>query len=171
MRLKRMKNLFFLGLANLLPGFSFVDAHRWRLFKQSGMNIVGPCTIYGPITLHNFSATHNIYIGKNVFINTEVRFACTTSKISIIKDNIEIGLHASFETSGYTIEYVDSKKRSIVDTIPITVKRIWISACITLLLYISISKYTAIAAAIVVNKDVLPQTIHGGISAWLIKKI
>ncbi len=162
--------LFLFFLANTLPGSGKIDINRWKLYKLSGMNIKGKCTIFGPIILHNINAVKNIFLGENVFLNKEVRFACTTSKV-IIQDNVEIGPRVSFETSGHGVIYEEGRGRSIIDKDIVVEKNVWIGAGAILLPGVTIGKGAVVASGAVVNRDVEPYTLVGGIPAKLIKNL
>lgn len=67
MPLKRIKQIFFMWLANALP----LRGHqRWKLVKKGGVNITGPCWIYRNVYFDSV-APHLITIEKGVTITQD----------------------------------------------------------------------------------------------------
>lgn len=66
MPLKRIRQIFFMWLANTLPLRGY---HRWRLVKWGG-DIKGPCWIYRNVYFDSV-APHLITIGKGVTITQD----------------------------------------------------------------------------------------------------
>lgn len=67
MTLKRLKQIFFMWLANTLP----LRGHqRWKLVKKGGVNVIGPCWIYRNVYFDSV-APHLITIGKGVTITQD----------------------------------------------------------------------------------------------------
>lgn len=67
MPLKRIKQIFFMYLANTLP----LRGHqRWRLVKRGGVDIKGPCWIYRNVYFDSV-APHLITIGRGVTITQD----------------------------------------------------------------------------------------------------
>ena len=67
MPLKRIKQIFFMYLANTLP----LRGHqRWRLVKRGGVDIKGPCWIYRNVYFDSV-APHLITIEKGVTITQD----------------------------------------------------------------------------------------------------
>ena len=68
MPLKRIKQIFFMYLANTLP----LRGHqRWRLVKRGGVDIKGPCWIYRNVYFDSV-APHLITIGRGVTITQDI---------------------------------------------------------------------------------------------------
>lgn len=67
MPLKRIRQIFFMWLANTLP----LRGHqRWRLVKWGGVDVQGPCWIYRNVYFDSV-APHLITIGKGVTITQD----------------------------------------------------------------------------------------------------
>lgn len=67
MTLKRLKQIFFMWLANALP----LRGHqRWKLVKLGGVNVTGPCWIYRNVYFDSV-APHLITIEKGVTITQD----------------------------------------------------------------------------------------------------
>ena len=108
-----------------------------------------------------------ITIGKNVFIN----HACSFLDMGgiTIEDNVLIGPKANLITENHSLNPTDRK--SLICK-PIVIKRnAWIGAAATILPGITIGENSVVAAGAVVNADVPPNTIVGGVPAKFIKSI
>lgn len=67
MPLKRIRQIFFMWLANTLPLRGY---QRWRLVKWGGVDVQGPCWIYRNVYFDSV-APHLITIGKGVTITQD----------------------------------------------------------------------------------------------------
>ena len=109
----------------------------------------------------------NIKIGKRVFINSGCKFQ-DQGGISI-GDDVLVGHNCVIATLNHVM---DPDRRA--DMIPGPVKigdKVWIGANVTILQGVSIGDGAVIAAGAVVNKDVPPRAVVGGIPAKVLKKI
>ncbi|TCD02529.1 DapH/DapD/GlmU-related protein [Pedobacter psychroterrae] len=108
-----------------------------------------------------------ISIGKNVFIN----YACSFLDMGgiTIADNVLIGPKVNLVTENHPLDPDD--RRTLI-TKPIVIKKnAWIGAGSTILPGVTIGENAVVAAGAVVSKDVLPNTVVGGIPAKFIKSI
>ena len=108
-----------------------------------------------------------ITIGKNVFIN----HACSFLDMGgiTIEDNVLIGPKANLITENHSLN--PTERKSLICK-PIVIKRnAWIGAAATILPGITIGENSVVAAGAVVNADVPPNTIVGGVPAKFIKSI
>lgn len=64
MSFKRLRQIFFMWLVNVLPLRGY---QRWKLIKLGGVNVLGPCYIYRDVYFDSV-APHLITVGKNVTI-------------------------------------------------------------------------------------------------------
>lgn len=106
-------------------------------------------------------------IGKNVFIN----HACSFLDLGgiTVEDNVLIGPRVNLVTENHPIDPTD--RQSLI-TKPIIIKRnAWLGAGVTILPGVTVGENAIVAAGAVVAKDVLANTIVGGIPAKLIKSI
>jgi maltose O-acetyltransferase len=165
-----MRELIFLPLANHLPRMMLSDFVRYFIYKLAGVNIEGRCIIYGPLIIRPFGCAKNISIGKGSFLNTEIRFGCPEDKI-VIGRNCQIGPRVCFETVSHGMVYRPNKGRGRW-TKPIVVEdEVWIGAGVIITQGVTIGRGAVIAAGAVVDKDVEPLTLVGGLPAKPIKRI
>lgn len=121
-------------------------------------------TVFTPIYI-NYGK--HITIGKNVFIN----FDCTFLALGgiTIEDDVLIGPKVSLITENHSL---NPKERKGLIGKPIHIKKnAWIGANATILPGVTIGENSVVAAGAVVTKDVLDNTIVGGIPAKFIKEI
>ncbi|OTN77809.1 hypothetical protein A5886_002910 [Enterococcus sp. 8G7_MSG3316] len=109
----------------------------------------------------------NITLGKGVFINAGCHFQ-DQGGITIGDDTL-IGHNVVLATLNHGLS---AKTRKDLYPAPITIgKNVWIGAQATILPGVTIGDHAIIAAGAVVQKDVAPKTIVGGVPAKLIKTI
>lgn len=118
----------------------------------------------------------NISIGNNVSINKDCMFMCTRSEI-IIGDHVMFGPHVFMITGSHRTDvegkYMDQitneEKRNSDDRCIILEGDNWIGANSIILKGVTIGRGAVVAAGAVVNKDVEPYSIVGGVPARLLK--
>lgn len=109
----------------------------------------------------------SISIGKNVFINAGCKFQDQGG--IVIEEGALIGHGVVLATLNHDI---DPEKRQQLHPAPIHIgKRVWIGANATVTQGVTIGDNAIVAAGAVVNRDVPPNTIVGGVPAKVIKKI
>lgn len=109
----------------------------------------------------------NITIGKNVFINSGCKFQDQGG--ITIGDGALVGHNVVLATLNHDLA---PEKRSSMHPGPIVIeKNAWIGSNATILPGVTIGEGAIVAAGAVVTKDVLSNTIVGGVPAKLIKKI
>ncbi len=87
----------------------------------------------------------------------------------IIEDNVLIGPKVNLITENHSLNPNDRK--SLICK-PIVIKHnAWIGAAATILPGVTVGENAVVAAGAVVAKDVLPNTIVGGVPAKIIKNI
>lgn len=141
-----------------------VNEARKRIGEIIGTTIDDSSTIFVPFYT-NFGRF--ISIGKNVFIN----HACTFLDMGgiTIEDDVLIGPKVNLITENHPLNPQDRK--SLVCQ-PVVIKRnAWIGAAATILPGVTVGENAVVAAGAVVAKDVLPNTIVGGVPAKYIKHI
>jgi acetyltransferase-like isoleucine patch superfamily enzyme len=109
----------------------------------------------------------NTKIGKNVFIN----FDCTFLDLGgiIIEDNVMLAPKVCLLSEGHPIA---ATARQMQTTGRIHLKKnAWIGANATILPGVTIGENAVVAAGAVVSKDVLANTVVGGVPAKFIKTI
>lgn len=141
-----------------------IDQIRDRLSEIIGTQIDKSTTVLVPFHT-NFS--QHIKIGKGVFIN----HACSFLDLGgiTIEDNVQIGPRVNLISENHPLE---PSQRKSLDLKLIVIKRnAWIGAGATILPGVTIGENAVVAAGAVVNKDVPPNTVVGGIPAKVIKTI
>lgn len=109
----------------------------------------------------------NITIGKNVFINSG---CCFQDQGGIeIGDNVLIGQQVVIATLNHDLA-VNQRENMFPKPVRIG-NDVWIGAHATILPGVTIGNGAVIAAGAVVTKDVLSNTMVGGVPAKIIKKI
>lgn len=121
-------------------------------------------TIFTPLYIN---CGKNIKFGKNIFIN----FDCTFLALGgiTIEDNVMIAPKVNLLSEAHPISPKD-RHSLIVSHIHIK-KNAWIGANATILPGVTIGENSIVAAGAVVTKDVLDNTIVGGVPAKIIKRI
>ena len=137
---------------------------REKLSQIIGSTIDNTTGIFIPFHI-NFGK--HTTIGKNVFIN----HACSFLDLGgiTIEDDVLIGPRVNLVTENHPLD--PTKRKSLVCK-PILIKRnAWIGAAATILPGVTIGENAMVAAGSVVTKDVLNNTIVGGVPAKFIKNI
>lgn len=109
----------------------------------------------------------NIHIGKRVFINSGCRFQDQGG--IFIGDDVLIGHNCVIATLNHEM---DPDRRADIIPAPVRIgNKVWIGANATILQGVTIGDGAIIAAGAVVNKDVPPRAVVGGLPAKVIKFI
>ena len=151
-----------LELSSKLNASGDVDTVRQILSDIIGTTIDESTTIFAP-----FYTNFGIFtkIGKHVFIN----HACSFLDMGgiTIEDHVLIGPKVNLITENHPLAPDD--RRALI-TKPIVIKnKAWIGAGATILPGVTIGENAVVAAGAVVSKNVLPNTVVGGIPAKVIK--
>lgn len=150
-----------------LPRFTFLNFIKVFYLKIQGSKIGKRVVFYPGIKIHPAS---NIHIGDDVDISWGA--IIHTSGGVHIGNRVLIGFRTFISTGNHVIP--EGKGRifdSGHDRKPVTIEDdVWIGANTSILAGVTIGEGAIIAAGSVVNKDVEPFTIVGGIPAKLIKK-
>lgn len=139
-----------------------MDQMRERLSEITGSKIDKSTTIFVPFYT-NFG--RHTRLGKNIFIN----HACSFLDLGgiTIEDDVQIGPKVNLITENHSVNPLERKS---LDLKSILIKKnVWIGAGATILPGVTVGENSIIAAGAVVNKDVPPNSIVGGIPARLIK--
>ncbi len=119
----------------------------------------------------------NISLGSHVRIGVDARFWCTESSIKIA-DNVVMGPEVSIIAGNHSshiigkllIDYTIKDKRP-EDDLPVFIDEdVWIGTRVTILNGVHVGRGSIIAAGSVVNKDVPPYSIVGGVPAKVLKR-
>ncbi len=110
----------------------------------------------------------DISVGRNVFINQN----CTFYDLGglDIADDVMIGPNVSIITSSHPV--APAQRRAFVIANPIVIERnVWIAAGATIIGGVTVGENSVVAAASVVTRDVVPNTLVGGNPARVIRSI
>lgn len=117
----------------------------------------------------------NVYIYENVGIGPYANLSTPNAKI-IIKGNCAIAEHLTIHTGNharilgkFVTDISDTNKPEGYDKDVIIEKDVWIGCNVTILAGVHVGRGATIAAGAVVNKDIPPYCIAGGIPAKPIK--
>ncbi len=137
---------------------------RDLLSQITGSEIDESVAVFTPLYI-NYGK--NTKIGKNVFIN----FACVFLDLGgiTIEDNVLIAPKVSLLSEGHPVSPED--RNSLVPGHIRIRKNAWIGAGATILPGVTIGENAVVAAGAVVSKDVIANTVVGGIPARHIKNI
>jgi maltose O-acetyltransferase len=145
----------------------YADANRWKLLRACGVDILRS-NVRRPIHLSGDLDT--ISIGDGCYINYDLR-------IESNKDGpVKIGAHCSIAPcviiacDGHNLEF--GIGRYDVISKPITIEdKCWIGTGAIILGGVTIGEGAVVAAGAVVNRDVAPYTLVGGVPAKIIKRL
>lgn len=166
--LSELKELFFLWILKHLPRLRLLDFFKFRIYKLAGIKFNGCCEIKGVFNIKSIGFLNNIEIGQGSYFNTNVFFE-PLEKINI-GDYCQIGPNVVFETVSHNVELSGNYREAIIKPIKVE-NKVWIGANCIILPGVTIGEGAVIAASALVNKDVPPYTVYGGIPAKFIKKI
>ena len=108
----------------------------------------------------------NIHIGKHVFINSGCHFQDQGG--IYIGDHVLIGHNVTLATVNHNLNPFD--RHNIYKPIYIG-NRVWVGSNVVITQGVHIGDGAVVAAGAVVNRDVAPNTVVGGVPARLIKKL
>ena len=155
--------------------FPFGSWKLWNCYfsaKRSKFGyIASNVKITPPYTMHkaNIYIYENVSIGPNSFISTPNAKVTIKSNTTIAEGlTIHTGNHARV-VGRFVSDITDKDKPHGYDKDVIIENDVWIGSNVTLLAGVSVGRGATIAAGAIVNKDVPPYSIVGGVPAKVIK--
>lgn len=138
-----------------------------RKFGYIGKNIILNPPLFGDI--------NNVYIHDNVCVGGHSILSTPNAKI-VFKGNIAAAHHLTIHTGNHArvvgkmvTDITEENKPEGYDLDVVIEKDVWIGANVTILAGVHVGRGATIAAGAVVNKDVPPYSIVGGVPARVIK--
>jgi len=152
---------------NLLPKLNTatdVDEVREILSEIIGVLVDESTTIFPPFYTN---MGRHITLGKKVFINHTCSFLDLGG--ITIEDEVMIGPRINITSENHPVDV--ATRKTLVPGAVIIKKNAWIGAGATILPGVTVGENSVVAAGAIVNKDVPPNTVVGGVPAKLIKEI
>jgi acetyltransferase-like isoleucine patch superfamily enzyme len=164
-----MREWCFIALANGLPRISAMIRLRALLLRLAGVRLGANACVMGALDISPRTTAKGIRVGAGVFINSSVRIAAQGGVT--LSDFVMVGPNVSFETVTHSLIHKPGVGRDDI-VMPIVVEReVWIGAGATILPGTTIGRGAVVAAGAVVNRDVPPMTLVGGIPAKYLKRL
>lgn len=164
--MKRVKN------NRLVRGVYFLISNYFRA-RRSSFGYMSDSVVVTPP--HNFGNIKNIYIYENVGIGPNCFISATNAKC-IIKGNSAIAENFTVHTGNhanvvgmFVTDINEANKPKGYDSDVVVEKDVWIGCNVTLLAGVHVGRGAILAAGAVVNKDIPPYSICGGVPAKIIK--
>ena len=156
-------------VARVLPRMTFAWL-RPRLYRLAGARIGARAAIYGVIEMEGQGRiAKNLSVGVNCMFTTPL-YLNLNAPITIGSD-VVIGHHVIIITDDHEIgppwhRCGDRKARPVVIE-----DGVWIGARVTLLPGVTIGRGSVVAAGAVVNRDVPPNALVGGVPARILRTL
>lgn len=167
--LKEIRETFFIVIANNLPRLNMFNKYRYKILRYSGVNIIGPCTIWSGFDIRPIGNASNLTIEKGVFVNRFFRCAVPGNSKVYIGEGTAIGPNVMIETAYHGVE-LKNRKETCTKSVRIG-KNVWVGAGSIILAGVEISDNSIIAAGSVVTENVGSNILVAGVPAIFKKAI
>lgn len=164
------REAIFLVLANHLPRLWLLDRYRAVLYRLAGLRVGRRSTLYGPVHVRPYGGCRQISIGSDTFLNIDTAFTVVYDRVTI-GDRVQIGPRVSFETMGHGLVYIPGKGRGRTSAPIVVEDEVWIGANAVILQGVTLGRGAVVAAGAVVNRDVPPRTLVGGVPARVLRDL
>jgi len=142
---------------------------RALLYRNLGCRIGPGVLLGGPITFGMGSSLSNLRIGARCFLNSPL-YVDAAAPVTL-GEGVSLGHHVVIITADHAVGPPEFRAGR-VQPAPVTIGNgAWIAAGVTLLPGVTIGAGAVVAAGAVVTKDVLPNTLVGGVPARLIRPL
>lgn len=140
------------------------DEARKILGEITGAPVDESTTVFTPFYTN---VGRNITLGKNVFIN----HACSFLDLGgiVIEDDVMIGPRVNITSENHPVDV--ARRKTMVPGAVVIRQNAWIGAGATILPGVTVGKNSVVAAGALVNRDVPPNTVVGGVPAKILKKL
>ena len=165
-----LRHLFCRVVVCLIPYGVFGNL-RTAIYRWGGLRRIAPNVwFHGTPTLRGGRNMGSLLeIGDRSSVNTPCTWDLNGS--IVIGERVGIGPHSLFITGSHEIGPSEHRRgRSVSSGIAIG-NGVWIGARVTILPGVSIGAGAVVAAGSVVNRDVMPNTMVGGVPARLIREL
>ena len=162
-------------LIKLSLSFSYIWDWLWAPIWKRNMKHCGKGVYFRPMS-SDIKGITNLSIGDGSSIPKGCTIYCTRAELKIgskvifgPKPTIITGDHRIDIIGKYMIDVTDEEKLPKQDA-PVTIEDdCWIGANVTILKGVTIGRGTVVAAGAVVNRDIPPYSIAGGVPAKVLK--
>jgi maltose O-acetyltransferase len=142
-----------------------LKARFWRL---AGIQVSPSAQIVSSVCFHT---SGRISIGQRTFVGHEVLFVSGKADINIGSD-VDIAPRVLFVAGTHQIDMIGPRSAGVGLSKPITVSDgVWIGANSTVLGGVTIGKNAVVAAGSLVNRDVEPYSLVGGVPCRVIRML
>ena len=174
LRLARAELMFFRPRVWLMNGTQRLVPYgigmrlRSGLYRLWGVSVGRGTMLYGPLDFGCYGDVfNNLHIGVNCHLNGHIWVDATAAVR--LGERVTLGHHVMLVTSNHDMNMEDYRAGAVCPG-PITIgDGCWLAARVIVLPGVTIGKGAIIAAGAVVNVDVPPYEIWGGVPAKFIK--